>query len=239
MTLYHNPKPFAHKHNTITTQNAAIDLLAEVGAVHMTVPHLRRLVRMLQPRTDSGGDANAAATTTPTARRPANLSRLLRCLDRTVEEERFAGPSHYLWLDGGPQSGLRLRPLAGFSRRHYSFVTWVCLEADAADPSAYRPYLFSLVAEDGTALDAYFVPTGGGGGGGQQGHYALQLEYRRNKVGGMKRCVHASLVRLFLILVCITQFDRPRRRSSSGATRERAAPPEPTTRRRSWQDAGK
>lgn len=166
---------------TTKTQNAALDLLAEVGAVHMTVPHLRRLLRMLHPR-DGEADADAAAVA---ARRPANLSQLLCCLDRMVEEERFAGPSDFLWLDGGPHSGLRLRPLAGFSRRHYSFVTWVCLEAGAI--ASYRPYMFSFVGEDGTALDAYFTPTAGGGG--QQGRYALQLEYRRNKVGGGMGCV--------------------------------------------------
>ena len=200
-----------HNQNTPTTQNAAIDLLAEIGTVHMTVPHLHWLLRMLQPRTDGNDDANATAV----ARRPANLSRLLRCLDRMVEEERFAGPSHYLWLDGGPQSGLHLRPLAGFSRRHYSFVTWVCLEAGVADPSSsYKPYLFSLVAEDGTALDAYFTPTGGGGGGGggggQQGHYALQLEYRRNKVGGgwgVGVCMARSFHRRDVVLNLTVVFD--------------------------------
>lgn len=151
----------------------------------MTVPHLRRLLHMLQPCTDgNGGDDADAAVATTAARRPANLSRLLRCLDRMVEEECFLGPSHYLWLDGGPQSGLRLRPLAGFSRRHYSFVTWVWLEAGAHIASC-RPYMFSFVGEDGTALDAFFTPARSGGGQ-QQGRYALQLEYRRNKVERME-----------------------------------------------------
>lgn len=140
--------------------------------MHMTVPHLRRLLRCLQPRADGN----------PPARRPAHLSRLLRCLGRMVGEERSPGPSHYFWLDGGAHSGVRLRPLAGFSRRHYSFVTWVKLEGEGGSTplSVYRPYLFSFVAEDGTALDAYFVPSGGGGGGGRC--FTLQLEYRRNKV---------------------------------------------------------
>lgn len=186
----------------------------------MSVPHLRRLLRMLQPRTD-GNDDNADAAAATSARRPANLGRLLRCLDCMMEEERFAGPSDYLWLDGGPHSGLRLRPLAGFSRRHYSFVTWVCMEA-SADIASYRPYLFSLVAEDGTALDAYFTPTAGGGG--QQGRFALQLEYRRNKVGGGMGCGDAlrgpSVSRLSINMTdYLIRLHRRRRRLSSGATR--------------------
>lgn len=154
-----------------------MDLLAEVGGVHMTVPQLRRLLRLLQPHpTDSP------------AHRPAHMRRLLRCLGHMVEEERATGPSHYWWLDGRAHSGMRLRPLAGFSKRHYSFVSWLRLEAEggfpaSSSPPSYRPYLFSFVAEDGTALEAHFVPTGGadcGGGGGRC--FSLQLEVRRNKV---------------------------------------------------------
>jgi len=135
----------------------------------MTVPHLRRLLRLLQPL----GNDEASA------RRPANLSRLLRCLGRMVGEERFPGPSHYFWLDGGAHAGVRLRPLVGFSRRHYSFVTWVRLEED---DGSRRPHLFSLVSEEGTALDAYFLPSSGSGGSSGGQCFTLQLEYRRNKV---------------------------------------------------------
>lgn len=175
-----------------TQQNAAIDLLAEVGAMHMTVPQLRRLLRLLQPHADDAGDDDDRP-----ARCPAHLSRLLRCLGRMVGEERFPGPSHYLWMDGGPHAGVRLRPLAGFSRRHYSFVSWIQLEDETGGgsllcSSSYRPYLFSLVAEDGTALDAYFLPSSSGGGAGGSGRcYTLQLEYRRNKV---RACVCAWIV---------------------------------------------
>lgn len=149
--------------------------------MHMTVPQLRRLLRLLQPHHPDDSPAH----------RPAHTRRLLRCLSRMVGEERATGPSHYLWMDGGTHSGLRLRPLAGFSKRHYSFITWLRLDAEGgaeggfspSSSSSYRPYLFSLVAEDGTALEAYFIPsssTTDAGGGGRC--FSLQLEVRRDKV---------------------------------------------------------
>jgi hypothetical protein len=235
-----------HKHKHKHAQNAAIDLLAEVGAVHMPVPHLRRLLRLLQPTTHTHHPNNGN-----NARRPANLSKLLRCLDRMVGEDRSPGPSHYWWLDGGPQSGMRLRPLLGFSRRHYTFVTWVRLEGEGAasfssssSPSSsssssspsvpYRPHLFSFVAEDGTALDAYFLPAGGGSGRGGDGRcFALQVEYRRNKV----LYFVLSHCRLWAFVSCFMEEEERALHVDTFGCFHRHPPPPPThthRRRRPW-----
>ena len=66
-----------------------------------------------------------------------------------------------------------------------SNATSVGAGASNSTPSWYTPYIFSFIAEDGTAFEAYLTPipssSPSSAGGGQQQQYSLQLEHRRNK----------------------------------------------------------
>jgi hypothetical protein len=114
----------------------------------------------------------------------------LDALQRMIREDE--GPSQYFTFDG-IESGLQLRPVAHWSRKHYSACVWVCVDRppcngdciraasfapDAPPALQYKPHLFSLVAEDGTALEAYLLPVPSNDSGQM---YALQLEHRRSK----------------------------------------------------------
>lgn len=134
----------------------------------------------------------------------ASPPRLIKALARMVVEDgaegteewdggrtrdrkgRREGPLNYFFLEGS-EAGLRLRPFAPWSPRHYSFFTWFCLtDLPSPSPSSSFPLkprqLLMLTADDGVTLSLSFVPMSAPPSLLPSPRaFAVQLAYRRPK----------------------------------------------------------
>jgi len=161
-------------------QHASIDLMAEVGAKYLNVAQLKRVFRLLHPREES---------------MPVYTRNVLDALQTMVTPD--VGPAQFFLFDG-VKSGLRLPPFANWSRKHYSFCTWLWVDRPACGGECdwrknmrglsdsfvtaldrYKPHIVSLLSEDGTGIEMYLTPPHQPDG---RVLFEVRLEIRRGKL---------------------------------------------------------